>query len=193
MKGALYLASIIRAYRQAIDKYWDTPDSFEVDKKWQDDLDAVSHRPYTAGLLFGDSAGKGHTIEASVSYVQTHTMAGIVRPAPVSRWETTLFPYPDGRDWTYIEARSRLERGMELQFLGKDGSTTAYVLNEFEDLLGKETQIAHPNTWIRVSLPFGTLPNQVIRTHNLAGGIQPTFQVNLPKSTNKPVLHFTHR
>jgi len=163
MKGALYLASVIRTYRQAIDRYWEAPEVFEVDRKWREDLAWVSHRPYTKGLLFNDSAAC-QGVETATSYVQTHTLAGIVRPAPQSRWETSLSPHNDGEDWTYIEVRSRLLPGMELHFLGNDGATTIHALGDFQDLSGNPLPVAHPNTWIRVHLTFRTFPNEVIRT-----------------------------
>ena len=164
MKGALYLASVIRAYRQAIDRYWEAPESYEVDWRWRQDLESVSHRPYTAGILFGYATNRDVCVEESSGYLQTHTLAGIVRPAPEKRWETSLFPHPDRKGWTYIEVRSRLVRGMRLEFLGQDGSTTIYVLEDFEDLAGTLPPAAHPNTWIRINPAFQTFPNQVIRT-----------------------------
>jgi U32 family peptidase len=163
MKGALYLASVIRTYRQAIDRYWEAPDRFTVEPRWQEDLAWVSHRPYTAGLLFGDSDDPGQSVETSVSYVQSHTLAGIVRPAPESRWETPLLPPHGNKEETVIEVRSRLAPGMEVHFLGTDGSTTVHVLGDFQDLSGNRMTVAHPNTWIRVHLPFDTFPGQAIR------------------------------
>ena len=163
MKGALYLASVVRAYRQAIDRYWETPESYQVDWKWRQDLDSVSHRPYTAGMLFGHASNRDSSVEGSAGYHQTHTLAGIVRPAPESRWETSLFSHLDRKDWTYIEVRSRLAQGMKLEFLGMGGSATVHVLEDFEDLSGTHPPVAHPNTWIRIHPAFPTFPNQVIR------------------------------
>jgi len=164
MKGALYLASVIRTYRQAIDRYWDAPETFQVDPGWREDLARVSHRPYTEGLLFSKSSAACQGVETTVSYVQSHTLAGIVRPAPQSRREASLFPANDGRDWTTIEVRSRLVPGMELHFLGKDGSTATHLLGDFQSISGDPLTVAHPNTWIRIPLSFGTFPHQVIRT-----------------------------
>ena len=163
MKGALYLASVVRTYRQAIDRYWGVPETFKVEQRWREDLAWVSHRPYTRGLLFDESAAC-QGVETATGYIQTHTLAGIVRPAPHSRWETSLSPHDDGKDWTYIEVRSRLLPGMELHFLDQDGATTIQILGDFQDLSGHPLSVAHPNTWIRVPLTFRTFPHQVIRT-----------------------------
>jgi U32 family peptidase len=164
MKGALYLASVIRAYRQAIDTYWEYPEAYAADLEWRRDLEAVSHRPYTSGMLFGLAADRDAGVAESASYLQTHTLAGIVRPPPEARWERSVVPPPEGDGWTCIEVRSRLVSSMELEFLAQDGTTTASRLGDFEDLLGNRLSVAHPNTWIRVRLPFDTFPQQVVRT-----------------------------
>jgi putative protease len=164
MKGALYLASVVRTYRQAIDRYWEAPETFEVDDRWREDLDRVSHRPYTSGLMFNDSSDSSQGVETTASYIQTHTLAGIVRPSPQTCWETPILPSDDGKEWTCIEVRSRLHSGTELHFLGKDGSTPVRLLGDFEDLSGNHLLVAHPNTWIRARLNVETFPNQVIRT-----------------------------
>jgi U32 family peptidase len=165
MKGPLYLASVIRAYRQAIDRYWEAPETYAVAPEWRQDLEAVSHRPYTAGMLLGPGSDRDAGVEESASTLQTHTLAGIVRPPPESRWERSLSPPPpEGEGWTCIEVRSRLVTGMELEFLGLNGTTTAHVLDDFGDLSGGRLSVANPNTWIRVPLTFDTFPHQVIRT-----------------------------
>lgn len=164
MKGAFYLASVVRTYRQAIDRYWEAPETYAVDPTWRQDLEAVSHRPYTAGMLFDRDADRDGDVEASSRLIQTHTLAGIVRPPPESHWERPALPPPAGQRQICIEVRSRLAAGMKLEFLGRDGTTRGYVLEAFEDLAGSRRSIAHPNTWIRVKVPFDTFPHQVIRT-----------------------------
>ncbi len=165
MKGALYLASVIRTYRQAIDRYWQAPATYAVDPHWREDLEAVSHRPYTTGMLFDRTVGPEAGIDASGRLLQTHTLAGIVRPPPESRWhDSSLGQHLASRQETCIEVRSRLRPGMELEFLEVNGTTTSHVLGTFEDLRGNRLDVAHPNSWIRVPLPFATFPQQVIRT-----------------------------
>jgi len=165
MKGALYLASVIRTYRQAIDRYWQAPATYAVDPRWREDLEAVSHRPYTTGMLFDDTAGPEASIDASGRLLQTHTLAGIVRPPPESRWhDSPRAPHFALGQETCIEVRSRLKSGMELEFLEVDGTTTSHVLGTFADLRGNPLDVAHPNSWVRVPLPFATFSQQVIRT-----------------------------
>ena len=163
MKGALYLATVVRTYRQAIDEFWDSPKTYEPRDEWMEDLRCVSHRPYTSGFLFPDrSDSLGESIN-SAACVQTHTLAGIVRAHPetaVCR-ESSRSTQPGGH--VCMEVRSRLVEGARLQFLFPDGTTLDHVLHEFKDLRGSDLRVAHPNTWIQFKTPFSTFPLQVVR------------------------------
>lgn len=53
MKSAYYVASVVKAYREAIDKYMEDPENYHFDSKWMDYLLKPSHRPYTTGFYLG--------------------------------------------------------------------------------------------------------------------------------------------
>lgn len=52
MKGIAYLASVVRTYREAIDTYIASPDTYRVLHRWHDELNDVYHRPYSSGFYF---------------------------------------------------------------------------------------------------------------------------------------------
>jgi putative protease len=164
MKGALYLATVVSTYRKAIDRCVESSAPCQADPQWMDDLEAVSHRPYTKGFMFPVDKPLVHEVAPTTRYLQSHTLAGIVRPAPHTRWETSV-SHLDAplNDWACIEVRSRLLPGMMLELLAPDGAWTTHHLDHFEDLHGRRLHVAHPNTWIRVPLPFPVFPLQVIR------------------------------
>lgn len=168
MKGALYLASVTRAYRQAIDRYLESPDDFQAEQYWMEDLLKVSHRPYAKGLLFDHpDISASENIETRVSYVQTHTLAGLVRMSP-DRDLSTVDACTGGK--INFEARSRLVPGINLEFLYPNGSSRFHVLQSFEDANGNRLQEAHPNRWIRFSVDFPVFPFQIVRiTKNHCG------------------------
>lgn len=49
MKSAYYTAVVTNAYRMAIDKYFEDPDSYVFDPRWLTELESVSHREYCTG------------------------------------------------------------------------------------------------------------------------------------------------
>ena len=163
MKGLLYLASVIRAYRQAIDAYWQTPEDYRPYSKWQEDLASVSHRPYTRGFLFPRSSSADQ-VASSTCYVQSHTLAGIVRPCPSECLDIDGSSRHSEESWIVVEVRSRLQLGTTIEFLYPDGSTRSFLLTAFQDLKGMHLTVANPNAWIRFTVDFVTFPLQIIRT-----------------------------
>ena len=58
VKTSYYLATVVKAYREEIDRYFAAPDRYVFDKAQLDELCKVSHRPYTKGFYFGKPDGK---------------------------------------------------------------------------------------------------------------------------------------
>ncbi|MFO7748987.1 MAG: U32 family peptidase [Desulfobacteraceae bacterium] len=52
MKGLNYLASVVRAYRSAIDACSIDPENFSVSPQWRYDLSQVYHRSFSTGFYF---------------------------------------------------------------------------------------------------------------------------------------------
>ena len=46
MKSIHYVASVVSAYRHAIDSYFENPEEFTIKQEWIDELNKVSHREY---------------------------------------------------------------------------------------------------------------------------------------------------
>lgn len=70
MKSAYYTAVITNAYRQALDG---AIAGRELDRRWLDETDMVSHRPYCTGFYFGEPGqhyhGSNYTTGADVAAV----------------------------------------------------------------------------------------------------------------------------
>lgn len=54
MKSVYYAAAVTAAYRKAIDAYYAEGDVFRVRKEWREELEKISHRPYTTGFALGN-------------------------------------------------------------------------------------------------------------------------------------------
>ena len=76
MKSSYYVASVVKAYREAIDKYIENPKNYVFDSKWADYLLKPSHRPYTTGFYFGGEMKQNYE---SSSYIRNYDIVGIVR------------------------------------------------------------------------------------------------------------------
>jgi hypothetical protein len=123
-------------------------------------LKKVSHRPYTKGNLLGNAQRCSPDVEPQVSYVQTHTLAGIVRPCPDCG---SLWPDGTADGKIFFEARSKLVPGRILEFLHPDGSSDFHLLESFEDINGNCLTHANPNKWIRFRVDFPVFAFQAVR------------------------------
>jgi U32 family peptidase len=166
MKGAHYVASVSRAYRHAIDAcFLSSTDASPPDFS-REDLNAVSHRPYTHDFMFPDAQTKRSAVASSSTLIQTHTLAGIVRSHPSLDANRSTLPSSNPKppsDWTYIEVRSPLSIGTTVYFLFPEGPTLPHIITAMESLAGAALTSAHPNTYIRLAIPFSTFPLQVVR------------------------------
>ena len=62
MKSVFYVATIVSAYRKAIDSYYADPQGYEFKEEWMSELKKVSHREFTTGFYF-DKPMPGALIE----------------------------------------------------------------------------------------------------------------------------------
>ena len=161
MKGPLYLASVTRAYRQAIDRCAEGRTAYRVEPNWIEDLQRVSHRPYTKGHLFENAQGARIQLSKRGFHMS--------RPIP---WQASFAPariaIQLSAEWRaegkiFLEARSRLVPGQRLEFMYPDGSSASHLLDLFEDINGNRLAQAHPNRWIRFCVDFPVFPFQTVR------------------------------
>jgi len=76
MKNEFYVASVVKAYREAIDSYFEDPNNYEFKQEWMDTVQKISHRPYHTGFFFGIMGEQSY--EES-SYIRDYEIVGIVQ------------------------------------------------------------------------------------------------------------------
>ena len=74
VKTEYYVATVTKAYRDAIDRYFD---GLPFDEKIADELTKVSHREYTTGFFFG-KPDSNQQIYGSSSYKREYDLVGVV-------------------------------------------------------------------------------------------------------------------
>ena len=130
MKSAHYAASVVSVYRRAVDACWSDPAHYTVRQEWLDELEKVSHRPYTTGFALGkpDETAQNY---ATSAYLQTHEFTGLVRG-----WQ-------QGR--LTVEQRNNMKAGETLEVFHPDGSLGTLVLEDMRNEEGEPiTAAPHP-------------------------------------------------
>ena len=76
MKNEFYVASTVKAYREAVDAYVADPENYEFKQEWMDTLSKISHRNYHTGFFFGKTGEQNYD---ESSYVRDYEIVGIVQ------------------------------------------------------------------------------------------------------------------
>lgn len=130
VKTEYYLATVVKAYRDAIDKYFENPADFKTDPRWLEELKKVSHRDYTTGFFFGKPDGNEQNYETS-SYIRNYELLGIADS------------YDPSTGLLSVVQKNRFFKGSEVEFLRPHGDFIKHKIEYMEDEEGNELEIAN--------------------------------------------------
>ena len=78
MKTALYVATVARTYRKAIDDYMESPEKYRQNMPWYlDQISNCTYRQFTTGFFFGKPSEEAQIYDNN-TYVKEYTYLGIV-------------------------------------------------------------------------------------------------------------------
>ena len=156
MKGVHYLASVIRIYRAAIDRYCADPSAYQPDPEWFEELDTISNRGYTTGFLFGNPRDVGQTYHAG--YQRTHQLVAVI--------EELL---PD--NLALVAVRNRFSTGETVSLIGPLMRNAAFTVGSLTvcraDGNQQEQETVHPNMKVLMTVPPGSAPGDLIRRESV--------------------------
>lgn len=123
VKSEYYVATIIAAYRKAIDAYYENPEEYRFNPMWLDEVKKVSHRDYYTGFFFG-IPDTGAQIYGSSSYIREYDIVGIV------------LDYDEKTSLAKVTQRNRFFRGDEIEIIqpGKDFTTQRVEILKDENM-----------------------------------------------------------
>lgn len=138
MKSIYYVATVVRAYRKALDAYYKDPNNYKFNPGWYEETTKVSHRDYTTGFLFGKPDSEDHNYETS-SYKRSYSFIGLV------------LDYDEQTGWATVEQRNNFKVGDTLEFIGPEMEKFAQELKEMEDEEGTAiTAAPHPRQIVKI-------------------------------------------
>lgn len=129
MKSVHYVATIVKVYRQAIDAYERDPEHFRVLPEWVEELEKISHRPYTRGFSVSRPT-EADQVYSHSSNTQTHEFIGLVRS------------YDAERKLALIEQRNHFKVGQTVEFLQPKGRLVRCAVRRILDEDGQDLDAA---------------------------------------------------
>ncbi|MCI7472225.1 MAG: U32 family peptidase [Clostridiales bacterium] len=143
-KSAYYAAVVTAAYRHAIDA---ATAGQPMDPVWGEEVDKVSHRPYSTGFYFGQPG----QYTGDARYVREWQVVAIVTACD-----------PEGN--ATLSLRNKFAVGDELELVGPDVAATPFTAGQMTDADGFSlTEPRTPQMVFRMKLPRPVPPLSILR------------------------------
>lgn len=114
MKTALYVATVARTYRKAIDDFFESEEKYRANMDWyKAEISKCTYRQFTTGFYFG-KPDENTQIYDSNTYVNEYTYLGIIEE--LKAWDTQ-----DGKVLARIEQRNKFCVGDTIEIMQPDG------------------------------------------------------------------------
>ena len=148
MKNEFYVASTVKAYREAVDAYCDNPEGYEFKQEWLDTVLKISHRQYHTGFFFGKMGEQTYDVS---SYIRDYDIVGIVQSYDEETKEATILQ------------KNRVFEGDEVEVLRAHTPYFNVKLNEMFDVEKKtNTNVAN-----RAHMMFKAKVNKPLKKNDM--------------------------
>lgn len=139
MKTALYVATVARTYRKAIDDYLEDPEIYKNNMSWYlDQISNCTYRQFTTGFFFGKPTHESQIYDNN-TYIREYTYLGIVG---------------DCKDGLYrIEQRNKFSIGETIEVMKPNGDNIEVEVKRIVNEKGVEVESApHPQEVLWIDL-----------------------------------------
>ncbi|KAB3537350.1 U32 family peptidase [Alkaliphilus pronyensis] len=151
MKTTYYVATVVRAYRKAIDSYLKSPQNWTCPPELYEELQKASHREFTTGFYF-EKPGKDEHLYSDHSYVRNYEFIGMVLEGD------------KGNGLTVVEQRNRFYKGDKIEVLSPRDEIIYTTIENMWDEAGNEIEVApHPKQIVKMKLNCKLKPYDILR------------------------------
>ena len=151
MKTAHYVATVVRAYREAIDRYLADPNHWQPDPAWMEELNKASHRPFTTGFYFGPPGPEDHIYQ---DYQGDRTYDFVAK----------ILSYDPETHTATAQQRNRFFDGDEVEIIGPHRELRRFTVTHLKDDTGQYIDNApHPMQVVTFQVPFEVVPEEIVR------------------------------
>ena len=140
MKTALYVATVARTYRKAIDDCLQSRELYEKNLPWyKEQIAACTYREFTTGFFYG-KPDESSQIYDNNTYQKGYTYLGIVGDV-------------DAENYIYLEQRNKFSVGEMIEIMKPDGENLTVRVEAILNEEGEAMESApHPQQKLRVRL-----------------------------------------
>ena len=150
MKTALYVATVTRAYRLAIDAFRRDPEEYRANLAWyREEISKCTNREFTTGFYFG-KPGPDSQIYENSTYITNSVYLGRVDAV-------------DGEGRCRLEQKNKFSVGEELELMKPDGRNIPVTVRGIWDMEGNpQESCPHARQIIDVDLGMAAEPFDIL-------------------------------
>lgn len=151
MKTALYVATVARTYRKAIDDYKKDPELYRKNMEWyKEEIGKCTYREFTIGFYFGKPTTDSQIYDSN-TYVKNYTYLGTAEEVR-----------EDG--CCRIEQKNKFSVGEQIEIMKPDGRNVLVTVKGITDEDGNTMESApHPKQVLWVDLGSEVSPYDILR------------------------------
>lgn len=151
MKSIFYVATIVSAYRRAIDAYYEDPDNYVFDPSWMTELKKVSRREFTTGFYYNKPTDEDQNYQTS-AYTRDYSFIGMVKE------------YEPETCMAVVEQRNKMSVGEEIEVFGPGRDFFSQKLEVLLDEEGQPIESApHPQQIVKIKMKEPVEKNFILR------------------------------
>lgn len=157
MKTALYVATVARTYRKALDDYRKDPALYAANMEWyKEEIGKCTCREFTTGFYFGKPTEDAQIYHNS-TYVKNYTYLGTVEES-------------DGKGRCRIQQKNKFSLGETIEVMKPDGRNLEAVVRDIRDLEGNAQESApHSKQMLWVDLGVDVEACDILRIKEETG------------------------
>ena len=151
MKTALYVATVARTYRKAIDDYKKDPELYRKNMEWyKEEIGKCTYREFTTGFFYGKPSSDAQ-IYNSNTYVKNYTYLGTVESI-------------DENGRSVFEQKNKFTVGETIERMKPDGTNVSLkVIGIFDEDGNAQESAPHPKQMLHVVFDGETEPQDILR------------------------------
>ena len=171
MKTALYIATVARTYRRAIDDYFVSGERYRANLDWyRAEISKCTYRQFTTGFYFGRPAGEAQIYDNS-TYVNEYIYLGNIEEVAAG----DALPWREGREdgnvckLARFEQRNKFSVGEAIEIMKPDGRNVPVTVEAMYNGEGEAVESCpHARETIWVQLSEAPAPWDLLRRENRA-------------------------
>ncbi|MDO5026259.1 MAG: U32 family peptidase [Tissierellia bacterium] len=151
VKTQFYVATVVRAYRLAVDAYYDGQYDDQLKAYLMEEIKKASYRDFTTGFLFGRPDDKGQNYDSS-AYIRSYDFLA------------TVLEYDGDKNEVLVEQRNKFVVGDEIEVFGPYKEVHKTKIEYIKDQDGKLLEMANQAKQIvSINMPVEVLKGDMLR------------------------------